>query len=256
MPRLACRPRACMHALLPTSQRRRTGLAGSACPIECGAHAMPAVPAARTDEVAMRGAIEVAGTTSTLVSAFLSKVGGARCLGVAAHAAATACRNPTPKPLFGLSKHAFTPFLPLSCKQAPAMPVVRRHSRGDGQFHFAPAVQVGWACSGGGPAARAVVVAAAGFDSVHGSLGKAGPTTGPPLSVAGEQLCSCFIPNAAQVVSGNYVTAKRRGVVNGIDFGALPARACCLRFSTWGSHSRHAGTPRPCYMPLAPHPPN
>ncbi|KAL4424467.1 hypothetical protein ABPG77_006405 [Micractinium sp. CCAP 211/92] len=74
-----------------------------------------------TDEVAMQGAIEAAGTVATLVSAFLSK--------------------------------------------APSIPVVRRHARSDGgQFHFAPAVQV---------------------------------------------------------VHGNYVTAKRRGVVNGIDFGSM-----------------------------------
>lgn len=50
--------------------------------------------------------------------------------------------------------------------QAPSISVVRRHSRGDGdgQFHFAPAVQV---------------------------------------------------------ISGNYVTAKRRGIVNGLDFGFM-----------------------------------
>lgn len=50
-----------------------------ACLMEQAAQAVPAVPAACADEVAMRGAIEVAGTTSTLVSAFLSKVGDIRC---------------------------------------------------------------------------------------------------------------------------------------------------------------------------------
>ncbi|KAI3433843.1 hypothetical protein D9Q98_003646 [Chlorella vulgaris] len=74
-----------------------------------------------TDEVAMQGAIEAAGTTTTVVSAFLSK--------------------------------------------APSIPVVRRHARSEGgQFQFAPAVQV---------------------------------------------------------VSGNYITAKRRGIVNGVDFGQM-----------------------------------
>jgi hypothetical protein len=48
--------------------------------------------------------------------------------------------------------------------QAPSIPMVRRHSRGDGQMHFAPAVQV---------------------------------------------------------ITGNFVTAKRRGIVNGIDFGFM-----------------------------------
>lgn len=48
--------------------------------------------------------------------------------------------------------------------RAPSIPMVRRHSRGDGQLHFGPAVQV---------------------------------------------------------VSGNYVTAKRRGIVGGVDFGLM-----------------------------------
>ncbi|KAL4437093.1 hypothetical protein ABPG75_004232 [Micractinium tetrahymenae] len=79
-----------------------------------------------TDEVAMQGAIEAAGTVATFVSAFLSK---------------------------------------LRLLTAPSIPVVRRHARSEGgQFHFAPAVQV---------------------------------------------------------VNGNYVTAKRRGIVNGIDFGSM-----------------------------------
>lgn len=52
--------------------------------------------------------------------------------------------------------------------RAPSIPMVRRHARGEGSFHFAPAVQV---------------------------------------------------------VSGNYVTAKRRGIVNGVDFGERWARA-------------------------------
>ena len=97
MPRLACRPCACMHALLPSSQHGRTGRAGNACPIECAAHALPAVPAARADEVAMRGAIEVAGTTSTLVSAFLSKVAAQPALlrRLEHHAAATASTEST-----------------------------------------------------------------------------------------------------------------------------------------------------------------
>ena len=48
--------------------------------------------------------------------------------------------------------------------RAPSIPMMRRHSRGEGKFHFAPAVQV---------------------------------------------------------VSGNYVTAKRRGIVNGVDYGYM-----------------------------------
>ena len=48
--------------------------------------------------------------------------------------------------------------------RAPSIPMMRRHARGEGRFHFAPAVQV---------------------------------------------------------VSGNYVTAKRRGIVNGTDYGFM-----------------------------------
>lgn len=73
-----------------------------------------------TDNIAIKAAIEAAGTIATEVSARLSR--------------------------------------------APSIPMVRRHARGDGQMHFGPAVQV---------------------------------------------------------VTGNFVTAKRRGIVNGVDFGFM-----------------------------------
>jgi hypothetical protein len=46
--------------------------------------------------------------------------------------------------------------------QGPAIPMIRRHTKGDGEIHFEPALRV---------------------------------------------------------ISGNYITAKRRGVVDGVDFG-------------------------------------
>lgn len=72
---------------------------------------------------------------------------------------------------------------PAAVAQAPSIPMVRRHARGEGQMHFAPTVQI---------------------------------------------------------VTGNYVTAKRRGIVNGVDFGAalLPtvARPSPARVLRLGSY--------------------
>ena len=88
------------------------------------------------------------------------------------------------------------------CLQAPAIPVVRRHSRGEGQFHFAPAVQVrqGNSCA-----------------FLPRCMQQSNCVPALP-GLAGWPCESAII--TLQVVSGNYVTAKRRGVVNGIDFGA------------------------------------
>lgn len=130
--------------------------------------------------------------------------------------------------------------------QAPAIPVVRRHSRGEGQFHFAPAVQVRLGEGARGHARLGVMPGRRQAGDVRGlprlelRALHAGLLTLPPRGTAGVVSGNCGsapsttppvwipavplnggAPPPVKVVSGNYVTAKRRGVVNGIDFGAM-----------------------------------
>jgi len=114
-----------------------------------------------TDAETMRIAIEVAGSLSTEISAHLSKARSLRCIPLASIFNALLGIHYSIESFVLL---AITALFFRCVVQAPSIPMVRRHARGEGQFHFAPAVQV---------------------------------------------------------VSGNYVTAKRRGIVNGIDFGLM-----------------------------------
>ncbi len=171
----------------------------------------------------MQGAIEAAGTVATLVSAFLSKV---RFV----HGGPSLCSQSL-VPVRVPSGHALSnpPALPacLLISQWPAARVCRRASPAPAS-RLPPFVQLGACHAALQPVACVRVrVFAPRLHHPHSTPFSHAPHT-PPLQAPSIPVVRRharsdggqfhFAP-AVQVVHGNYVTAKRRGVVNGIDFG-------------------------------------